>query len=178
MPNHVRNILKFKNLKPDDVTLLLASITEPIVHEDKFKPIERFAITFDKIIPEPQREEDCPKEFRIKSKKDAGISIDEDRPWFNWYEWHIKNWDTKWDAYDCTTTIGKTYVTFVFSTAWTAPMKIIEKLRLFGYDFDYKFADEDYGNNCGFGSFTCEQGLDMNYDPPNPTTFARRVWTH
>lgn len=66
-----------------------------------------------------------------------------------WYEWNIENWGTKWNAYDQKIKEGKTYIKFIFSTAWSIPMPIYRKLKKLGLDFEVKYADEDYGNNCG-----------------------------
>lgn len=80
--------------------------------------------------------------------KSSSIERLKDKPWFNWYKWHIDHWGTKWGAYDGYTKIGKTYILFVFNTAWTVPIPIIKRLRILGYPIDVKYADEDYGVNC------------------------------
>ena len=43
-----------------------------------------------------------------------------------WYDWSIKNWGTKWDAFECQGTPEDGVLTFV--TAWTPPEPIIHKL--------------------------------------------------
>ena len=115
--------------------------------------------------------------------KDSHVETDKDRPWFDWYEWNLKYWGTKWEAYDCYSKIGKSYITFVFSTAWSIPYPVIERLHVMGYDFELRYADEDYGNNCGILSYeyngttgdkeffhTDADSLD------HPEQFARRLW--
>ena len=135
MPNHIRNVLKFKNLKPEDVNFILNTIANPT------KEADAYLIDFDKIIPEPKIESDCPADCFVR--KDSHIMEYEDRPWFDWYQWHNKYWGTKWNAYDGYSKAGKTWVLFVFSTAWSYPAPVIEQLHLMGYDFELQYADED-----------------------------------
>ena len=116
-----------------------------------------YMIDFNKIIPEQSFESDCPDEYKVN--KQSHVEILKDKPWFNWYKWHIDHWGTKWGAYDCYTKIGKSYIQFVFSTAWASPKPIIYKLGILGYDIDVKYADEDYGVNCGKLKYTSERRL-------------------
>ncbi len=171
MPNHVKNVLKFKNLKPDDVDFILNTIA--IESEDV--PIN-YWIDFDKIIPQPRFESECPDDCKVN--KDSHISPDPDRPWFDWYRWRLKYWGTKWAAYDCYSKVGKSYVTFVFSTAWSVAQPVIEQLRLMGYDFELRYADEDWGHNCGWITYSRTDGF--THYPENelahPERFARYTW--
>lgn len=43
-----------------------------------------------------------------------------------WYDWSIKNWGTKWDAYECKGTPEDGELSFL--TAWAAPVKIMEAI--------------------------------------------------
>lgn len=152
MPNHVKNVLKFKKLHPDDIPLIVNMIAKESEDEPK-----TYWIDFRKIIPEPEHESECPDEFKVN--KDSHISPLPEKPWFDWYRWRLHYWNTKWNAYDCYSVIGKSYVTFVYSTAWSIPMPIIEQLRLMGYEFELKYADEDLGANCGCITYSSEQGF-------------------
>lgn len=169
MPNHIRTIVKFKHLKSDDIIMILNMIASQL--EDG-----TYVIDFNKIIPEPQDITDCPEDFILT--KSEPISVDEDRPWFNWYRWRLTNWGTKWCAYDGYTLIGKSWITFVFSTAWSFAYPVIKKLDLMGYELDIKYADEDIGSNCGKLSFTSEQGWTMEDESKlkDPVRFARNLW--
>ena len=142
IPNHVKNVIKISKLKKDDIDIILNLIASPLSED---RPTE-YAIDFDKIIPEPRDESECPDEYKVN--KESHIESLKDRPWFNWYKWHIDHWGTKWGAYDCYTKIGKTWIMLVFSTAWTPPMPIISKLPVLGYEITARYADEDYGVNC------------------------------
>ena len=171
MPNHVKNVLKFKNLKPDDVEFLVNSIAT--LSEDE---PPTYWLDFNKIIPEPRFESECPDEFKVN--KDSHVEVDKDRPWFDWYKWRNFYWDTKWGAYDCYSKVGKSYVIFVYSTAWSTSVPIIEKLTLLGFDFELRYADEDYGSNCGRMVYSSEQGLDAYGESSfkDPTRWAMDLW--
>lgn len=156
MPNHVRNVLKFKHLKEKDIEFIINTIGTPLPRPSgDLTVFHDHTIDFDKIIPEPKTEAECPD--RYKMNKDSHVAVLEDKPWFNWYAWHIDNWGTKWEAYDGYTKVGKSYIIFVFNTAWSMPYPVIERLRLLGYDFEHRYADEDYGSNCGILDYESEQ---------------------
>ena len=66
----------------------------------------------------------------------------------NWYDWRIANWGTKWNAYS----FGETDKnTLSFNTAWSCSMLVMTKLSEMFPDvqFNYAWADEDFGNNVG-----------------------------
>ena len=177
MPNHVRTVIKINNLKKDDIDIILNLVATKLDDPDLPDRID-YAIDFDKIIPEPRTKEGCPKDCLVKDTKEAHIEEDEDRPWFNWYKWHNLYWGTKWGAYDPYTVIGKSYIQFVFSTAWCTPIPIIQKLGLMGYNLSIKYADEAYGSNCGRITYSSEQGWqhEDSSELPNPVRFARDLW--
>jgi len=70
----------------------------------------------------------------------------------NWYDWSIKNWGTKWNAYQ-TSRVSDTVVTF--KTAWSAPLKVILKLSEMNPEAEIRieWSDEDFGNNVGDVTF-------------------------
>jgi len=67
-----------------------------------------------------------------------------------WYGWRCANWETKWNALDSVAIDN--YVTF--NTAWSGVVKLMEKLSTYfpNVVFEYSYADEDTGHNCGFGT--------------------------
>lgn len=174
MPNHVKNVLKFKHLTSDDVDFILNTIATEIERPDTVD--KQYAMDFDKVIPEPRFESECPDEFKVN--KDSHIAEYEDRPWFDWYRWHIHYWDTKWNAYDCYSIIGKSYLTLVFSTAWSMAFPVIQKLSVMGYEYELRYADENYGSNCGILTWSSEQGLNHFNESKlkNPGQWARNLW--
>ena len=178
MPNHIKNVLKFNNLKGEDIRFLLDTITTPT--EDPDTKVFHHVMDFDRIIPQPRVESDCPKDCIVN--KDSHIEINDDRSWFNWYEWNTKYWGTKWNAYDNYIATGKSYITLVFCTAWNTPFPIINRLTLLGYNFQLKYADEDYGRNCGKIIYNPEKtGFSSTVhisssDLKNPEKFAKNLW--
>lgn len=175
MPNHIKTVVKFKNLKSkDDIDFILNMIATPILSDADGKPLE-YIIDFNKIIPEPTCKEECPKEYLIT--KDSHVMEYKDRPWFNWYRWHLDNWGTKWNAYDGYTRIGKSYIKFVFNTAWCIAYPVMQRLSLLGYDIDINYADEDLSVNCGKLNYSTKGGWTRS-DPLHPYEFARRLWNN
>ncbi len=71
----------------------------------------------------------------------------------DWYDWSIKNWGTKWNAYGYkefpSYQDGDSEIRFL--TAWAAPHPILEKLSELYPDvtFSHQWADEDFGHNVG-----------------------------
>lgn len=181
MPNHVRTVIKFKHLKTkDDFDFIIHMIARPLPpSDDMFTPDhEDYIIDFNKIIPEPTTEEECPK-WALLDKGDS-IEVESDRPWFNWYRWRLEKWDTKWGAYDGYTIREKTSLAFVFSTAWSTSMPIIRRLMILNYDFEVLYADEDWGHNCGKIIYKAKtQDYTYTFDDDvskDPKAFAKRIW--
>lgn len=75
--------------------------------------------------------------------------------YFNWYDWNIANWGTKWGSYDV---VQVSSTVLQFETAWSAPHPVIEALStLLGDEaFLHEWADEDTGHNVGYRRW--EQG--------------------
>lgn len=69
-----------------------------------------------------------------------------------WYHWCIENWDTKWNAYD-NKTVNNGCIKF--STAWSSPEKVIEKLaeKYPEAKIEHWWADEDTGSNTGYKAY-------------------------
>lgn len=172
IPNHVKNVWKIKNIPKDKIDYILNKLSS--VESDDTRILD-----FDLIIPEPRLKQDCPKEF-IRTEKSC-VAEDGDKPWFNWYEWRCKYWNTKWNAYDGYTIVGKTQITFVFNTAWSFPYAVaVELAKQLGYDLELKYADEDYGNNCGIFQThkfdkTYLEFIDKSEQPDN-IKFAKNLW--
>ena len=167
MPNHVLNVWKISGIPTKDMNYVLSKITR--VTNDGERVID-----FDLIIPEPRFKRDCPKDCIVNSK--SHVQEDKDRPWFNWYNWHINYWGTKWNAYDCYTHIDKDYIEFNFNTAWSFAEPIVNRLAKMGYDLDIQYADEDIGSNCGYLTYDSATGEWTDHDLDDPEKFARDLW--
>lgn len=181
MPNHVRTTIKFRNLKKkDDFEFILRMIARPLEPDDLlYRPdYEGYHIDFDKIIPQPRTKEECPE--RYLRTEFSGVEEEVDRPWFDWYKWNCDNWGTKWGAYDGCTEMGKSYILFCFSTAWSLAVPIVNKLTVLGYDFEVKFADEDLGANCGWITYDAKTNtMQRAYEYEafvNPRKWAQKFW--
>ena len=89
-----------------------------------------------------------------------------------WYDWRTKIWGTKWNAYKCD--LVNTEDTIYFLTAWQGVPRLIEILsyRFPNAEFEYYYADEDFGYNVGHYRFkngnkfeeTIEGGTPRAYD--------------
>lgn len=163
MPNHVRNILTFKNLKANEKEFILERFMS--WSEDLCDKI----IDFDKIIPEPRVEAECPDDCKVN--KDSHVMEDADRPWFDWYKWHNRFWGTKWNAYDGETWVHPDEIECVFNTAWSPPIDIYDRLaELYpNFEWEVKYCDECGGSNCGHiiheqGEDICPEISDMSDD--------------
>lgn len=84
-----------------------------------------------------------------------------------WYRWCLNNWGTKWNAYDVSLWVNETEdgAIITFDTAWSGVPDLIEKLakKFPNIYFEYKFADEDFAQNTGYGDTDEEGNLYMNY---------------
>lgn len=171
MPNHIFNKWKISHIPQDKLQYILDKLT--MITDEGNRIID-----FDLIIPEPRLKRDCPADCIVNSK--SHVMEDKDRPWFDWYTWRNKYWNTKWGAYDGYTHTGKTYIIMYFQTAWSFAGPVAMKLAELGYDLDLQYADEDWGSNCGrlqYDSNTKEwTRWSMDELKPNPAAWAERLW--
>lgn len=177
MPNHVKNVVRIKGIETEEKRdYLLRKLATKYETDSSDK--KEYIMDFDLIIPEPRFKKDCPKDCIVN--KDSHVSEVEGRPWFNWYEWHVKYWGTKWNAYDGYTIIKPHQLIFVFSTAWSAPFSIYEQLTKLGYDFEVRYADEDIGSNCGLITWDSKENRLDHYpeeELSHPDKFAEYTWS-
>lgn len=94
----------------------------------------------------------------------------------NWYEWSIKNWGTKWNAYDQDDNRNGG-VDIYFQTAWSAPLPILEKLATMfpTVEITLTWADEDAGSNVGRVSVRGEE-VKEEFQPDSRTTEAWEIY--
>jgi len=124
MPNHCENDLHISGEKAD-VDKLLA-----FIGADK----EKTEFDFSKIIPYPERFEQMDREMKEAQETPEGREAYKAK-WgtasdgFNsgGYEWRIREWGTKWGAYDVA---RRDYegVVLTFQTAWSPPFPVIVAL--------------------------------------------------
>ena len=132
MPNHVRNRLMFEG-EPKQVAALLAAIQN-----------EKYgigSIDFQKIIPMPSNI------YRGNLGQEERERYGEN----NWYDWSVVNWGTKWNAYDFSEIPYHTGNPVCFSTAWSAPHPVVQRLSAMfpEVEIHHAWAEEQIGLNCG-----------------------------
>lgn len=136
MPNYVVNKLKVTG-KHEEVTELLNFI----------KSDDGFCIDFNKITPMP----------KWVYSKDLGRKEEEKYGKENcWYGWSIKNWGTKWNAFEAKDSYyfkmpTSKEDTIFFETAWSGVPELISKLGVIfpNITIDYYWYDECFGYNVG-----------------------------
>ena len=90
--------------------------------EDLEPYIKNGKLDFNLIIPEPQSIDEVSEKY-IGSE---GLEKNEDKPWFNWYNWHLDFWGCKWNADTMRILDNGDTLTIDFQTPWSAPQGIIE----------------------------------------------------
>ena len=105
-----------------------------------------------------------------------------------WYDWARQNWGTKWQPSEVIVERdGDNGVYMEFSTAWSTPFPIFEKLSTMFPTLDVKvlFADEDIPCNCGmyawengeFSEWVPERNKKGEFiDEEGAIRFACSVW--
>lgn len=98
-----------------------------------------------------------------------------------WYNWCVHNWGTKWNSYDYSRyAFDKSVISF--STAWSAPFPVFEKLLQDNPDMSFMvyYADEDMGFNLGiyrYGQQTCScVWCEENHSPTMCEQLADAIW--
>ena len=110
MPNHVTSIIE---LYSDDEELV-----ERVLEEIEGEETDQF-IDFEKILPQPE-------EVLDSMSWEPGTGT---RQPMDWYDWRVKNWGTKWNAYSQSyQDLGYGVRELTFQTAWAAPRPVIRAL--------------------------------------------------
>lgn len=180
MPNHITNILTIEG-DEQEVQKCLSEIKGQ--EEDQH-------IDFNKIAPMPKELEGTRSPVHIISQKEydeqeariANNEITESEKKFglsrgitkemsdrfieefgadNWYNWHIENWGTKWNAYSQYTS-GDNVISF--DTAWSTPSELISHLSVKYPELTFRvdYADEDFGHNVGTYAFQNGEVIDQD----------------
>lgn len=90
----------------------------------------------------------------------------------NWYDWAIKNWGTKWNAYNVEVSDDQV----MFQSAWSTPFNAMLKMsKAFPEVYiSVRYFDEDFGANVG--EYTLLGGdLQDEYVPDNGSEEAYRL---
>ena len=147
MPNYVQNLFKVSGPKAKVAEFVAANRTEhihilPDWHKDAGKE-EKYTQQLDFGVAVPP-ELDNPK-YRVYPDAEGHLGVEKEdertdaegrKHYFNWYDFNIENWGTKWNAGDCEAPeiedCGDTATAvYNFTTAWSFPdgwfMKVVEK---------------------------------------------------
>lgn len=143
MPNHTDNRIILEHKDPKEITY----IWEIFQLEDT--PFCQM------IIPMPRELENttspCPE--GVKQPVIDGHD--------NWYDWRVEHWGTKWDIYDADCErIDDNTLQIYFSSAWSPPVPVFERLVDMGFDIDARYLDEGW---MFIGQFTAQDGVVDDY---------------
>lgn len=162
MPNYVRNIVRFKGSQ-ERIDELLEAVKLDNKQDDN-SYAGKGTIDFRKVVPIPDYVYQGPlgdEEKRLYGNR-------------NWYDWNMKHWGTKWNAYNPLEPVDNE---IRFETAWNAPMKVIEELSFMFNDLEITidYADEDIGFNCGRTTFKNGEKT-REWALWNAVEFANEMW--
>jgi len=89
----------------------------------------------------------------------------------NWFEWRIDKWGSKWNPTEVEVDFGDGSVSFLTAGV---PAPIIQALStaIPHISFEWLYADDDYGNNCG--RYICRNGEIVSVDEPADYSSAAR----
>jgi len=158
MPNHITNILTIYGTD-EQVDKVLEFI--------KNDELGVGTIDFNKITPMP------PWIFQGNLGREDEEKYGEENCW---YDWSIKNWGTKWNAYGQPSN-RNTENKIHFETAWSNVLELIRKLSWVFPDveFFYQWADEDdIGANVGSSKIK-DGELYNTLIPPSHSTAAYKM---
>lgn len=101
--------------------------------------------------------------------------------YYSWYDWNCAVWGTKWNTSDVDENTNKsgTHVQYIFNTAWSMPIgimeKIFEKIKDTEVAFIWDYADEDIGSNCGRVRKDSDSN-ELQFSHEDEAEFAKKVW--
>jgi hypothetical protein len=174
---------------------LLEEFVKEVAHQDHGKEVEEILfgektgetilvnqpLSFDKIIPMPSdlRSTTAPNSDEAMAKKFLELYDARD-----WYDWAIKNWDTKWDASfsgkfcvlshseknvevpeNRVPIILDDHAFYAFDTAWSPPISVIDKAAGIwpNLTFELKYGEpgSNYAGKCVWenGSLVTDEDL-------------------
>lgn len=146
MANYVQNRILFNSVEElnEAFKILLGEVYKETYTEEELANLFSFSL----IVPLPKDEEECRKKYGEKYIYNGNqlITPNDDRPWFNWYDWQCDFWGCKWDASDC----NVSYNWLELQTAWSPPEQIMLELckKLPNIPFIWEFSEEQ-----GLGGF-------------------------
>lgn len=131
MPNHITNELMISDCSSRRFQDILFEIQSD---EEGFGSID-----FNKIIPQP-------KGLFLGPIGEKERELYKDN---NWYDWNIRHWGTKWNAYSSECDFSKQILTFTTANSAALPVIVALSQKYPDVYLKYRFADEDFGYNVG-----------------------------
>ena len=98
---------------------------------------------------------------------EASLVAYQETGYYDWYDWSIANWGTKWDAYHVEAQSDDSSLTYTFQTAWSPPHNIIDLLvkKYSNLTMEHRFCCE--GPECwGKAIYHNGEVLEESYDAP------------
>lgn len=127
----------------------MANWIRTTIEAENIKNLDIFTnniIDFNKIIPEPVSEDECPSEYLFTEDNDEHIAQSETKPWFNWGKWRKDFWGVLYNADDAEIETNRNNM-IVFDTKGAAPFKAIAYLSKQHPDITFTACSEDIDDN-------------------------------
>lgn len=123
MPNWVDNSVSIHGTK-EEIAKIKAQLSQPIKVGGEGELVET-EFSFLNIIAPPKD-----KLHIYYGEASASTLASEEKSTYNWYNWNIENWGTKWDVGADLSDFGETDTSlhYVFQTAWAPPIPALQKL--------------------------------------------------
>ena len=169
MPNWCKNNLKIHSNGQKILDVL------ELLKDDKGQ------MTFSKFMPTPKELEDTTSPVRDTVPQGDRNELKEKYGADNWYDWHIQNWGTKWDASDSEFYKDGDDWIISFQTPWGPPMEFIKAFskKFKDLTFELQYADEFEGQY-PLGESVFIDGVEIDDGPeegtPQAEGFADMVW--
>lgn len=136
-----RDFTKNVSVNPENVEIYIEKFRKFVINNPEKYPESFKTVNSEIVIKEwgPEVPDFQYQMYRIKGRIKYGFE--------SWFDWCNAKWGTKWNAIG--TEKEEDYISF--STAWSTPLPIFEKMIKINPDtgFQVKYYDEDTGNNCG-----------------------------
>lgn len=110
MPNHTINTVQMKGIRRKKLYSFING---------------KKCFDFNKLVPEPMSIQCCPEQYIDNGN--CHLAHNDERSWFNWYDWHCDYWGTKWNSYNYSDNLANDDE-ISFWTAWSEPEPIWEAL--------------------------------------------------
>ena len=127
------------------------------------KPDGSYTFDFNKVIPEPETLEECPKRY-ILNDDNHYLQLREGKAWFNWYDWHCAKWGSKWNAHDVDVIVDfdACSLTIFYMTAWSPSIPVVQKLMSKNKSLTFRYYYYEPG--MAFAGFMDSDGADEYFN--------------